>query len=131
MRTATMAAVALSTIVSTAACAPGTGSRATIEPGQPFMSSQVSVSVENQRPTAMRIFATRSNMRFLVGEVGPRQTARFALPTMVLSGQGEFRLVADPWGSTLHQESEPIVLTGGREVQWRLRAGGSDRVWVR
>lgn len=132
MRTiAMMCTVAATTVASAAACAPGRVASSPVDPGDPALGSLVSVSVENQRPMSMRIFATRENMRFLVGEVGPRESARFRLPTMILSGRGDLRLVADPWDSTLDQESDPIVLTDGREVQWRLRAGGGDRLQVR
>lgn len=124
-------AVGLSTVASTA-CTPGRAAAPSIvEPGEPAMGHGLKVSVENRRPATMLIFATRENMKFLVGEVGPWQTARFAMPQMILEGRGELRLIADPRGSTLEQRSEPIVLTGGRELQWRLRPGGGDRVWVR
>lgn len=127
---AMMVTLAWAALASTAACAPGRAAES-VDPGAPALGSRISVSVENQRPMAMRIFATRANMKFLVGEVGPRETGRFMLPAMLLAGTGDLRLLADPWSSTLHQQSEPIVLDGGREVEWRLRAGGGERIRVR
>lgn len=128
--TAMIFAVAVSAVASTG-CAPGSTGPSPVGLGEPALNNTLSVTIENGRATSMRIFATRDNMKFLVGEVGPRETARFRMPRMIFSGRGDLRLVADPWGSTLEQESEPIVLTWGSEVEWRLRAGGSARVWVR
>ena len=119
-------------VAAAAACAPGQPDGLMKDPGEPAIDVfGVLVSVENDRPQGMQIFATRAGMRFLVGEVGPRKRAQFQLPPMILMGKGELRLVADPFGSTLMEESQPIVLSGGREVTWRLTAGGNARLHVR
>lgn len=129
--TAMIFAMAVSAVASTG-CAPGNwAAPSLVGPGEPAMANTLSVTVENRRSMSMRIFATRENMKFLIGEVGPQETARFEMPRIIFSGRGDLRLIADPWGSTLEQESEPIVVTGGREVQWRLRAGGNDNIAVR
>lgn len=113
------------------ACAPGASRDAPELPGQPAPGqADILVDVENDRPVQLKIFATRANMRFLVGEVGGRQQATFRLPPMILRGEGELRLVAEPRGSTQFQESEPIVLTDARLVKWRLRRGGNEQHWI-
>ena len=127
-----LTALVLAVVGGTTACAPGRVSEPPVLPGDPAVDIHgISVEVENNRPYAMQIWATRQGMRFMVGEVGPRTTSRFELPAILLRGAGELRLEADPFGSSLVEQSDPIVLAGGRQVQWRLRAGGHSRIDVR
>jgi hypothetical protein len=94
----------------------------------------LTIQVDNQRPTDMRIYALNGGARVYVGEVRSRQSGLFRMPREALSaGAGEvaeFRLVADPIGSTLHQESAVIQASHEMTVSWLLRRGGGDRVRV-
>jgi hypothetical protein len=108
--------------------AMGAGESATV------VAQSVTIQVENERPTDMRIYALNGGARVYIGQVRSRQSGTFRMPREALSaGAGsvtEFRLIADPIGSTLRQESAVIQASHELTVSWLLRRGGGDRVRV-
>jgi hypothetical protein len=90
----------------------------------------LTITVDNQRPMHMRIYALNGGARIYVGEVRARQSGMFRVSRTMLDPRSEFRLVADPVGSTADLQSDLIAAVHDRNVDWLLRRGGGDRIRV-
>lgn len=80
---------------------------------------EVVVVVENRNWQDVTVYALRGGARVRLGTVTSMQTARFVLSTE-MTRSTQFRLMADPVGSSQTFTSDPVRVEPGDQVQWRL-----------
>ena len=76
--------------------------------------------VENNKWLDVNVFAVRNGTRHRLGTVTSMQTQRFRLPTWVTVGAAELRLLIDPVGSEQTHLTEPIVVTHGSRIVFKV-----------
>jgi hypothetical protein len=82
----------------------------------------VEISVSNNNPLDMTVYATYQSMRLRLGTVSTASTQHFTISLHQLSATGEFQLLADPVGSRRTLTSESIHVFAGQSVEWTLQA---------
>jgi hypothetical protein len=78
------------------------------------------VQVANNNWAEMTIYILRGGVRERLGAVTSFTRRTFRLPTHVTATAGEFRLLADPLGSSRAYTSPALVLGPGQVLEWRL-----------
>ena len=107
---------ALLAVIALSACAPvSRGGQA----GE-FQQEKATLLVENNNWADMAIYLVRDGMRTRLGTAPSLGRTRFVLPDAMIGGSGELRLLADPIGSTQRFLSQPIHVTPGDQVRFRL-----------
>lgn len=122
------AVVVILTIVVTAACARALKGN---KGDSTFIEAETTILVENHNWLDMVVYAVRSGTRLRLGAVTTGSSAEFQLPSGFASGAA-IRLVADPVGSRRSYSTEPILLSPGRQLQFRVEnnlAMSSVSVW--
>jgi hypothetical protein len=82
----------------------------------------ITISVSNNNPLDMTVYAINQSMRIRLGTVTTASTQRFTLPLHQISPTGELQLLADPVGSRRTLTSESIHVFAGQAVEWTLQA---------
>ncbi|CAN5694003.1 hypothetical protein BH23GEM7_BH23GEM7_30280 [soil metagenome] len=77
------------------------------------------VHVDNQSMFHVTIYALHGETPVMLGRVDMLRTRSFAVPAGILEG-GTVRLMAARPGSRHQLLSEPLWLTSGQQVSWRL-----------
>lgn len=118
--------------VTTAGCAPaGNSYRSTPSPeGR----KATTVAVENNNWATMTVYAMRGASRHRLGMVTSMNKARFRIPSSLMAGGQELRLMADPIGSSQVYVTEAIQVRPGERVELTLQnhlAISSVSVWAR
>jgi hypothetical protein len=102
-----------------AACASGGGPKqATDEAG--FAGGRAEVIVQNSNWSDMNVFAVRGGSRVRLGTATSMGRERFRLPRYLVEGTGGLQLIADPIGSRDVFFSQPILISPGQRVEWKL-----------
>jgi hypothetical protein len=81
----------------------------------------VTISVSNNNPLDITVYAVNSGMRVRLGTVSTASTQRFTLSLHQISPTGELQLLADPVGSRRTMTSEAIHVFAGQAVEWILQ----------
>lgn len=115
MRSMYVSVLALLLLLAAGGCAAAHGVRAAAVAGP----DAELLYVENESAYSVNIYALRAGTRVLLGRVGVLEGRGFAVPASLLAGS-DVRLVATRPGSPHALVSEPIGLTGGAQVRWRL-----------
>jgi hypothetical protein len=76
--------------------------------------------VENNKWLDVNVYAVRNGTRHRLGTVTSLQTARFRLPSWVTTGASDMRLLIDPVGSEQVHLTEPILLTEGSRIVFKV-----------
>jgi hypothetical protein len=76
--------------------------------------------VENNKWLDVNVYAVRNGTRQRLGSVASLQTQRFRLPGWVTTGASELRLLIDPVGSEQMHLTEPIVVTDGSSIVFKV-----------
>jgi len=76
--------------------------------------------VENNKWLDVNVYAVRNGTRHRLGTVTSLQTERFRLPSWVTTGAAEVRLLIDPVGSEQVHLTEPILLTEGSRIVFKV-----------
>lgn len=90
------------------------------------------VVVQNNNWSDMTVYALRNGVRMRLGMVVSMGAERFTLPRMLMSGAGEFRLIADPIGSSEAFRTPPLMVAPGQRVELTLQnslALSTSSVW--
>ena len=82
----------------------------------------ITISVSNNNPLDMTVYAVNQSMRIRLGTVSTASTQRFTLSLHQISPTGELQLLADPIGSRRTLTSEAIHVFAGQDVEWVLQA---------
>ena len=106
---------ALVIAATTGACAPATQTHGVDE-----FSGRTTVVVENNNWQDMTLYVLRNGVRARLGSVPALSQARFVLSPTHIAGTGEVRILADPLGSSQKWTSQPINVSPGSEVRFRL-----------
>ena len=96
-------------------CAHGM-SRGGSEAGDP----ETVLQVTNNNWSDMAIYLVRGGMRQRLGTAGSLTTSKFRLPSHIFASPDPLRLVADPIGGAAAHVSQPLLLSPGQTVEWRL-----------
>lgn len=100
-----------------ASCAPALGGgNASDDP----RSDQTAVQIENNNWHDIRIYAVLDGVRTRLGTVGSMTKRTLQIPRTLLSGLGELRLLAAPIGPNSRYLSEPVQVSPGQRIEWRL-----------
>jgi len=112
------AAFALVLLALSAACAP----RATPDPFRPPPANAEGLTVEvaDDHVLDMRVYLVRGVTPIPLGAVGSGEHRVFHVSAAELGQSGEIRLMADPLGSQDRFVTEPIQISPGQRVVWRL-----------
>lgn len=97
------------------ACAHG-GDAAQARGGPP----EAALHVVNSNWSDMTVYAVRNGMRSRLGTVPSMEKRTFRLPGHIVVAGGDFRLEADPLGSSRRYQSPSLVVGPGQVVEWRL-----------
>lgn len=92
------------------------GRTAELMDGQPAPGQTVTITVTNQNPADVDVFAVRGSQRYRLGTVTTAQSQTFNLPSSV-SNDGNLRLTIDPIGSTDTFTTSGILVTSGQHVK--------------
>lgn len=87
----------------------------------PSIRSTAAASIVNHNWSDVRVYVTRGEARSFLGLVTAGGAQTFPVPTDMLAGSGELRLVADPVGSVLVFSTDTFLLDEGRTVEWTIR----------
>ena len=111
-----MTGAALAAVVTVGACA-----------GAPQQTGDVTgfeertiLTVENNNWADMTMYLVRDGVRARLGHVTSMGRGRFVVPAPLLSGAAHVRIMADPIGSSQYWMSQPIMITPGAQVSFRL-----------
>jgi hypothetical protein len=80
----------------------------------------ITVRIANNNQLDVTVYVVNQGMRVRIGTVSSTSTARFELPLRQIGAGGEFRLLADPIGSTRTVTSEVVHVFPGQVVEWNL-----------
>ena len=83
--------------------------------------SETTVRVINDNWNDITVYAVRNGYRRRLGTVTSFTSRVLTLPPTLLIPSDDLRLIADPIGSRGVYVSEPLVVTAGDVVEWRLR----------
>jgi hypothetical protein len=111
--TAVLALVASATLAG--GCASMTG-----DPGTVPDAPRSIVVVENNKWEDVNVFAVREGRKARLGMVTSMTSREFTLPSWMLIGAGDVRLLIDPIGSSTTHLTAPITLVGGERVDLRV-----------
>ncbi len=78
------------------------------------------ITVKNHNWSDMTVYALRNGSRMRVGTVISGTQERFTLPAGFDLRSGDIRLQADPIGSSEVFVSEPMAITPGSHVVWKI-----------
>jgi hypothetical protein len=76
--------------------------------------------VENNKWLDVNVYALRSGTRVRLGTVTSLQTERFRLPSWVMTGSSDLRLVIDPVGSGQSHTTQPILVSPGARIIFKV-----------
>lgn len=76
--------------------------------------------VENNKWLDVNVYAVRNGTRQRLGTVASLQSERFRLPNWVTVGAAELRLLIDPVGSEQMHLTEPIMVTRGSSIMFKV-----------
>jgi hypothetical protein len=107
---------ALALVVVTTGCGSVNSSAARSEVG----GEQTTLVVENNNWLDMTVYVVRNGMRSRVGSVPSLSRSKFVLAPSLIGGSGNFRILADPLGSSTGYTSDPIFVTTGQEVRFKV-----------
>lgn len=79
------------------------------------------VTVTNDNFTDVRIYVTRSTMRFRLGTVPSMDVRRFTIPAAAVGGGASVRLVAHPVGIAAPHRTEAISITSSQVIRYRIK----------
>lgn len=99
---------------------------------QPAADRGTTVRVENNNWSDMRIYIVRSGIRTRLGYVSSMTEASLDVSDTMVGGAGEVRLMAAPIGSLQRFYSDPLHVSPGQVVEWRLENTlplSSVRIW--
>jgi predicted acyl esterase len=82
----------------------------------------ITISVSNNNPLDMTVYAVNQSLRIRLGLVTTASTQKFTVSLHQISPTGELQLLADPVGSRRTHTSEPIHVSAGQAVEWVLQA---------
>jgi len=111
-------AVALLLLALSAACAPRTAPSPFRT--RPANAEGVTVEVSDDHVLDMRVYLIRGVTPVPLGSVGSGERRVFHVSAAELGQSGEIRLMADPLGSQDRFVTEPISVSPGQRVVWRL-----------
>jgi hypothetical protein len=84
------------------------------------VNGSITLRVANNNQLDVTVYVVNQGMRVRVGTVTSTSTAHFELPLRQIGSAGEFRLLADPIGSTRTVTSEVVHVFPGQVVEWML-----------
>jgi hypothetical protein len=87
---------------------------------QQDVNGTITVRIANNNQLDVTVYVVNQGMRMRIGTVTSASTARFELPLRQIGSSGEFRLLADPIGSTRTMTSEVVHVFPGQVVEWTL-----------
>jgi hypothetical protein len=67
------------------------------------------------------VYVMRSGMRFRLGKVASLEVKDFVVPPSAILTAGEVQLMADPIGLTRPYATEPIPVSHGSEIAFRIK----------
>jgi predicted acyl esterase len=82
----------------------------------------ITISVSNNNPLDVTVYAVNQSMRVRLGTVNTATTQRFTVFLHQVSPTGDLQLLADPVGSRRTLTSETIHVSSGQAVEWVLQA---------
>lgn len=100
------------------ACAPtmnGAGAG-----GYRAVNGETVVRVKNHNWSDITVYAVRLGMRFRLGMVTSMSEQTFAVPSSLLNGQSDFRILADPIGSSHTYLTDAILVSPGQMIDLTL-----------
>ena len=77
--------------------------------------------VENYNWMDVVVYAVQGNTRMRLGQVTSMSSAEFRLPSRLLSGSDNVRLMVDPIGSTEGYETDGILVRDGQRVSFSVQ----------
>lgn len=83
---------------------------------------RTTVSVKNDNSNDVRIYLTRSTMRYALGTVPSMDERDFDIPSGALAPGSQLRLVADPVGIATPHRTEVLMLQPGQTILYRIRS---------
>ena len=84
------------------------------------VNGSITVRIANNNQLDVTVYAVNQGMRVRIGTVTSTSTAHFEIPLRQIGSAGEFRLLADPIGSTRTVTSEVVHVFPGQVVEWML-----------
>lgn len=82
---------------------------------------RTTVSVRNDNSSDVRIYLTRTTMRYALGTVPSMDERNFDIPSGALVPGSQLRLVADPVGLAMPHRTEVLMLRPGQTVLYRIK----------
>jgi hypothetical protein len=102
-----------------AACASAGGPKQMDQDGYRD-AGRAEIIVQNSNWLDMNVYAVRGGSRMRLGTVTSMGRERFRLPRYMVEGIGGLQLVADPIGSRDVYSSQPIMISPGQRIEWKL-----------
>lgn len=97
-----------------------------------FDDGNTTIRVTNNNWSDMTIYLVRHGTRQRLGMVTSQGVGIFRVPAHAVESASDVRLIADPIGSSVTYASEPIMISPGQEMEWRLEnAINLSSFWVR
>ena len=126
----------LSSTIATLAllCAGCASAGASHDYAAPAFSSKTFVVVTNDHWLDVNVYAMRSGVPFRLGTVRGLSSDRLALPSSLVSGGGNLRLLVDPIGSNERYSTDMLAIQPGQWVDFRVAnrlSISSYSVWSR
>jgi hypothetical protein len=112
------AVAAVSCVIGLSACASASGNE---QPGDAAAQDQVMLQVQNNHWLDMAVYLIRGGTRFRLGTVGSMDTKDFQLTPDLAFYATDLRLQFDPIGARESFVTEPLFVTPGEVMMWRLQ----------
>ena len=87
---------------------------------QQAINGSITLRIANNNQLDVTVYAVNQGLRVRIGTVTSTSTAHFELSLRQIGATGEFRLLADPIGSTRTVTSEIVHVFPGQTVEWML-----------
>lgn len=113
-------------LVAPVACAPA----GTPAPGRVAPEAATTVTVTNDNPRDVVMYAVRSGMRIRLGSVPSLDVRTFTIPADAMPAAGGVRLMADPAGTEPPHASEAIPVDPGAAIEYRIKKRIGDSYYA-
>jgi hypothetical protein len=98
------------------ACTPATRNA----PVENWGVERTTMTVENNNWSDMTVYLLREGVRTRLGVVPSMGRSNFTLSSALIGGNGDLRVMADPLGSNQRWTSQPMLITPGSQIRFRL-----------
>lgn len=111
----------LGAVLAVVVSATGCGSAGKHTASNEFQAEKTVLVVENNNWMDMNVYILRDGgMKSRLGSVPSLGRSKFTLSPAMLGSSGRLRIFADPVGSSVGYTSDPIVVTNGQEVRFKV-----------